>query len=244
MEHKKNAGQPNQNRLNKFNIDIAARSEVRFTESGRIRKEMSYSLYESRITSTNRSESGMAMWSGMAIFCYPSAQNTSWSYPAPSNTSKSTRIPGCTQDPNTITSSTVSSCDNVIWQTFWTSAMRRPNCSTDHVIIKFSTKLAENEERQNINQEACSQVRDDLQALLNYRQAEIPAEEKWNALIMYNVYREKLCTAVRKHENWFNRNSIKLKELIKNRNLAWNNMLSKNTKSAKARYKTSCQLLW
>ena len=111
---------------------------------------------------------------------------------------------------------------------------------------------AQDEERQNANQEAhnlhkINRIRDDLETSLNDRQAKIPAgieEEKWNAFksIVYKVFKEKFGTDVRKHEDWFDKN-VELEELINNRNLTRNNMLSNNTKSAKARYRTCCQLL-
>ena len=68
-------------------------------------------------------------------------------------------------------------------------------------------------------------VRDDLQASLNDRRAEIPTgtvEEKWNAFksIDYKVFKEKRDTALRKHEDWFDGNSIELKELINNRKIS------------------------
>ena len=73
-------------------------------------------------------------------------------------------------------------------------------------------------------------VMDDRQTLLNDRLAEIPAgivKEKWNTIksIVYKISKEKLSTAVRKHENWFDTNSMELEELINNRNLVRNNML-------------------
>ena len=57
------------------------------------------------------------------------------------------------------------------------------------------------------------------------------------------VSKKKLGTAVRKHKDWFDENSMELEELIDNRTLTKNNMLSKNSKSTKAWYGT-CQLLW
>ena len=105
-----------------------------------------------------------------------------------------------------------------------------------------------NEERQNVNQETHNQhnnrIRDELQALLNDISTDT-VEEKWNTFksIMYKISKEKLSTAVRKHKDWFDRNSMGLKELVNKKNLARNNMLSKNIKSAKARYRTCRQLL-
>ena len=78
--------------------------------------------------------------------------------------------------------------------------------------------------------------------------AEIPSgtvEEKWNAFksIMSKVFKEKLVTAVRKPWERLNGNGMEQEELINNRNLARNNMLRKNTKSTKVRYRKCCQLL-
>ena len=66
-------------------------------------------------------------------------------------------------------------------------------------------------------------------------------EEKWNALksIVYKVFNDKLSTAVRKHEVWFNRNRMELEEFMKRRNQARNNMLSK---FGKAGYRTCYKL--
>ena len=93
-----------------------------------------------------------------------------------------------------------------------------------------------------------NRVMNDLQASLNDRLAEISAdilEEKWNAFmsILNKVSKMKFSTAVRKHEDLFDGNRMELEELINNRNQARNNMLSKNTKSVKAKYRTCCQLL-
>ena len=54
------------------------------------------------------------------------------------------------------------------------------------------------------------------------------AEEKCNAFksIVCKVSKEKLGTAVRKHKEWFDENCMELEKLIKNNNLARNNMLS------------------
>ena len=55
-------------------------------------------------------------------------------------------------------------------------------------------------------------------------------EEKWIAFqsLVYKICEEKLGTAVRKHEDWFDGNSMEREELINYRNLARNNMHSKN----------------
>ena len=127
--------------------------------------------------------------------------------------------------------------------------MREPNCSTEHTSPQENYG-AKNEEIQNANQEACSQrdldqqIRDDL----NDRLAEISVgavKEKWNAfkLTVYKISKGKLGNAVRKHDDWFDGNSMKLEELINNRKPAKNNMLSRNTKSDKARYRTYSHLL-
>ena len=85
-------------------------------------------------------------------------------------------------------------------------------------------------------------IRDDRQPLLNYKPTEIPAEDKSNASksIVYKVSQRELGTAIKKHADCFDGNSMKLEELINNRNHARNNILSKNAKSAKTRYKTCC----
>ena len=46
--------------LQKYNIDIAALSEVRFAKSGNIKEEMGYTFYWNGKTSTDRNESGVA----------------------------------------------------------------------------------------------------------------------------------------------------------------------------------------
>ena len=94
-----------------------------------------------------------------------------------------------------------------------------------------------------------NRIKDNLPASINDRPTEIPAgtvEEKWNAFksIVYKVSKGILCTAVRKHEDWFDGNRMELEEVISNRNLASNNMLNKNMKSVMVRYRTCCQLLY
>ena len=135
--------------------------------------------------------------------------------------------------------------------------MREANCSTGHFMINTTTKLwvrwRMKKDKIPIRKIATSmikinRVRDDHQASLNDRLAEISPgtlEEKWNAYksIMYKVSKEKLSIEVRKLEDRFNGNSMELEEFINNRNLAKNNMFSKNTKSTKNRYRTCCQLL-
>ena len=93
-----------------------------------------------------------------------------------------------------------------------------------------------------------NKFKDELQVSINDRLAEIPVgtvEEKWNAFksIVYKVSKDKLDTAVKKNRDWSDRKSMKLKDLINNRNQARINKLNENTKSAKAGYEIYCQLL-
>ena len=138
------------------------------------------------------------------------------------------------------------------------SAMGGVNCSIDHVMIKSTTKLRVRRRKRivkmpvrkiTVNMIKITRVRDEMQASLNDKVAEISAgivKIKWNAFksIVHKASKEKLGTVARKHVDWFERNSLGLEKLINNRNRARNNLLSKNTKSAKARYRTCCQLLW
>ena len=99
-----------------------------------------------------------------------------------------------------------------------------------------------------INMIKINSVRDELQAKLKYRQAGIHAgtvEEKLNTFksIEDKLSNENLGMTDRKYEDGFDGNSMEMEELINNRNLPRNNMLSKNTKSAKARYRTFSQPL-
>ena len=84
-----------------------------------------------------------------------------------------------------------------------------------------------------INTIEINRVRDNLLVSLNDRLAEISVgtvEERCNAfkLIVYKVSKEKLGTALRKHEDWFDGNSMELEELINNMNLARNNVQQKH----------------
>ena len=138
------------------------------------------------------------------------------------------------------------------------SGMGGANCSTDHVMIKSTTQLLVRHRirkdkipirKLTANTIKINRVKDNLQASLNDKLTEIlpvNVEEEWNHFksIKSKVSKEKFGTTVRNHEDWFGRNSIELEELIKNRNLARNNILSKNPKSLKARYRTCSQLLW
>ena len=86
----------------------------------------------------------------------------------------------------------------------------------DHLSNQTTIEV-ENVERQNAN---C----DDQQTLLNDSLVEIPEdteEEKWNAFkfIVYKVFKEKLSTAIRNHEDWFDRHRMELEEFIINRNM-------------------------
>ena len=172
----------------------------------------------------------------MAICCYPSAQKTSWLLLTPtSNASKSTRTPGCNQDPKIGILSSISSRESTFCQTFSTQEQS-----------SLRQNYERNEEWEKTGQSGSSQtirsrstVRDDLQASLYEGLAKISAGtiKKRFAfkLILFKVFKEKLRTAVRKHGDWFDRNSMVLEELINNRNIAWNNMFSMMNKSAKAR---------
>ena len=135
--------------------------------------------------------------------------------------------------------------------------MSGAKCSIgDHDMIKSTTKLFVRQRMRKdkmpikkfaTNTIEINRVRADLQAFLNNRLAEISAvtvEEKWNAFKSFSrkIAKDKLGILVRKHEDWFDGNSMKLEKLI-NRTLARNNMLSNNTKPAKDRYRTCCQLL-
>ena len=118
-------------------------------------------------------------------------------------------------------------------------------------MIKFTTKLLEKQRirkdkipvrKLTTNTIKIDRVRDDFLTLLNDRLTEISAgtaEDKWNIFksIVYKVLKEKLDTAIRKHKDWFDGNSMELEELINNRNLARNNLLIMSFMSAKARYK-------
>ena len=159
------------------------------------------------------------------------AQNIRWSLRTP--TSKSA------QDPNTGTSLTTSSSDNMICQTFWTQ--KRWEEPTVVLTMLWSSSLPNykwggewrKRKCQTGSSQSRSSVRDNFQVTINDKLVEIPGvtvEEKWDTFksIVYKVSKEKLGSAIRKHENWFDRNSLELEELINNRIRARNNMLSKN----------------
>ena len=138
-----------------------------------------------------------------------------------------------------------------------TRAMRGANCSTDHVMIKSTTRLRVRQikkkgklptKKLDTSRIKIKSVREDLGASLTERLTVVvpgPVEDKWNSFksIVYEVSREKLGTIKRKHEDWFAENSTELGDLIDNRNLARSNMLGRITRISRARYKACCQLL-
>ena len=135
--------------------------------------------------------------------------------------------------------------------------MKWDNCSTEHIYITFTTKL---QVWRRIRKDkipirkftnctiTINRFKNGLQVSLNSSLAEIlsdTVEEKWNTFksIMYKVFKEKLGNVVRKHEDWCDGKVMALEELIHNENQATNNMIRKNTKSAKPIYRSCFQHL-
>ena len=122
-----------------------------------------------------------------------------------------------------------------------TRMLRGSNCCTEHW-IKSTTILRVRRgmrtERKPIGKLATNsiminKVKNELQASQNHRRSDIPAgtvEEKWDALksIIYKLFKEKLSISVRKEEDRFGGNNLESEELINNRNLLRNCMLSRN----------------
>ena len=186
----------------------------------------------------------------IAFCCDASAQNTSWSLPKPHlNTSKSKRTSGCSQDlsPHRLSHHVrAGSARLSVPKSYERSQLQDWRCYDE--FHSQTSNEAENEERKNANSEAWDQESHCWQAgLAKVQSAKISSgivEERQKAFksIVFELFKEKFSTTVRKPEDWFDENSIKLEELINNSNLARNNTLGRNTKSAKSRYRTRCQL--
>ncbi|XP_033106174.1 craniofacial development protein 2-like [Anneissia japonica] len=138
-----------------------------------------------------------------------------------------------------------------------TRAMRGANCSTDHIMIRSITKFKvrrkmmkgrKSNYKLNISRIKNRQVQEKLEKTLTERLDTIPpgdAENKWQAFkeVVCNASEEHLGIATKKQEDWFDENSAELVQLLDARNQARTNMLNRNTRSNKAKFKTHSKLL-
>ena len=130
-----------------------------------------------------------------------------------------------------------------------TRAVRGANCSTDHIMIRSTTRLKIRKQfkkkgkqlvrKLDISKLKDDHTRDELEATLNEKltQNAGSVEEKWSSFrdTVYQVSSEVLGSVTRKHEDWFDENSSELKTLIENRNKARVDNLNRNTRSTKAK---------
>ena len=131
-----------------------------------------------------------------------------------------------------------------------TRAMRGANCSTDHIMIKSTSRLKIRRKvakgrypakRLDTTKLKLETVRNDLVTALNERlnlnqSISGSVDESWNAFkkVVSGTAKEKLGIARYKHEDWFDQNDQELARLIKARNHARDKVMNKNTRSAKA----------
>jgi len=127
--------------------------------------------------------------------------------------------------------------------------MRKANCSTDHIMIRSTTRLKIRKQfkkkgKQPVRKLDVSKLKNDdtrskLKAYLEKKLtlASGSVEEKWSSYrkAVYQVSSDVLGSVTRKHEDWFDENSNELRLLIENRNKARVDNLNRNTRSTKAK---------
>ena len=138
-----------------------------------------------------------------------------------------------------------------------TRAMRGVNCSTDHIMIRTTANLKVRRKMRekrtlcpklNVTRLKLLQVQEDLELALTEQFAgPTPdgVEAKWEMFkdIVCDTSMEHLGTVNSRHEDWFDENNAELQQLIETRNQARNSMLSRNTRSTKAKYRTASRKL-
>ena len=137
-----------------------------------------------------------------------------------------------------------------------TRAMRGANCSTDHIIIKSKTRLrvrrlmrksSQRPKKHNVNKMWSDTIRIELETNINEKLPVLAGsvEEKWSAFksTVYEVSKDTLGHVERKHADWFDENDEELCELIAARNQARNEMLNRNTRSIKNKFRQCSRLL-
>lgn len=134
-----------------------------------------------------------------------------------------------------------------------TRAMRGANCSTDHIMIRSTVNLKvrrkikkgkTTHQKLNVRRLKVKKVQQDLEQALNVRldvTTSTGVENKWRSFkeAVYDVSKEHLGTVTKRHEDWFDENSAELHELIEIRNQARTSLLSRNTRSNKAKFKAA-----
>jgi len=130
-----------------------------------------------------------------------------------------------------------------------THATRGANCSTDHIMIRSTTRLKirnqfKKKGKQPVRKLDVSKLKNDdtrskLEANLGEKLtlASGLVEEKWSLYreAVYRVSSDVLGSVTRKHEDWFDENSNELRLLIENRNKARVVNLNRNTRSTEAK---------
>ncbi len=138
-----------------------------------------------------------------------------------------------------------------------TRAMRGANCSTDHIMIRTKAKLKVRRkmkkgktscQKLDVSRLKSVRVQQDLETALTEKlDCTTPegVENKWKVFrkTVYDASKEHLGTVGRKHEDWFDENNAELHELIEMRNRARTDMLSRNTRSVKLKYRVNSRKL-
>jgi len=126
-----------------------------------------------------------------------------------------------------------------------TGAMRGANCSTDHIMIRSTTRLKIRKQfkkkgkqlvrKLNVSKLKNDDIRSKLEANLEEKLtlASGSVEEKWSSYrkAVYQVSSDVLSFVTRKRDDWFDENSNELRLLIKNRNKARVDNLNRKTRS-------------
>ena len=138
-----------------------------------------------------------------------------------------------------------------------TRAVRGANCSTDHIMIRSSTKLKirslikkkgkQPHRKLDISKLKNEKIRSDLESAINDQLVQVDGtlEEKWSSFrdTVYKASFEKLGSVIKRHEDWFDENSSELNTLIVNRNKSRVENLNRSTRSTKARLRHHNRLL-
>lgn len=137
-----------------------------------------------------------------------------------------------------------------------TRAMRGANCSTDHIMILAKTRLRvrkpmrkTNQRRRklNIDKIQSDTIRKELEEKIQEKLPSLSGsvEEKWSTFrsTIWEVSESTLGYAEKKCADWFDENDDELSRLFEERNQARIEMLNRNTRSIRAKYKNSSRLL-
>ena len=138
-----------------------------------------------------------------------------------------------------------------------TRAMRGANCSTDHIMIWASTRMAIRRRTKKGRQPTAKldvgklkqkSVREDLESAYSSKLDQPfngSSVECWDAFkaVVYDTAKEHLGNVKRKHEDWFDKNEEELGKIIEARNHARDKVMNVNTRSAKAKLRKHKTLL-